>query len=225
MPVITPAYPSMCATHNFTRATQTVLHNEFSRGGQITDQIMLGKVPWKDLFVKHTFFTAGYKYYLAVISASTTKDAQLSWSGTVESKIRLLVAKLLDHPSIQLARPFNKGFNRVHRCRTDAEIDAVKGGSLDYYAKDVGTATSGHGLAAGAIVADNSKVDESKVAEDDSVTMVYTTTNYIGLELYEGKFVCDCLDHLSEPHYYTMIEKILALSPDSLFNLCVPPIC
>jgi poly(A) polymerase len=187
MPVITPAYPSMCATHNFTRATQTILANEFNRGGQITDQIMLGKVPWKELFVKHTFFTAGYKYYLAIISASTTKEAQLSWSGTVESKIRLLVGKLLDHSSIQLAHPFNKGFNRVHRCRTEAEIDAVKGGSLEYYAKDVGTATSGHGLAAGAVIAENPVDGESKVADDENVTMVYTTTNYIGLELYEGK--------------------------------------
>lgn len=188
MPVITPAYPSMCATHNFTRATQTILLNEFIRGGQIADQIMLGKVPWKDLFVKHTFFTSGYKYYLAVISASTTQEAQLQWSGLVESKVRLLVGKLLDHHSIQLAHPFNKGFNRVHRCRTEAEIEAVKTGSLEYYAKDVGTATSGHGLAAGAVVAENTVNGDSKVADDENNTMVYTTTNYIGLELFEGKF-------------------------------------
>lgn len=191
MPVITPAYPSMCATHNFNRATQTILQNEFKRGGQVTDQIMMNKLPWKDLFSKHTFFTSDYKYYLAVISASTTKEAQLSWSGTVESKLRLLVIKLLDHNSIDLARPFNKGFNRVHRCRSEAEIEAVKAGSLDYYAKDVGTATSGHGLAAGAMVTENTESVADggvKTADDDEgVTMVYTTTNYIGLQLYEGK--------------------------------------
>jgi poly(A) polymerase len=177
----------MCATHNFTRATQTILQNEFNRGGQITDQIMMGKAQWKDLFVKHTFFTSGYKYYLAVISASTTKEGQLQWSGAVESKVRLLVAKLLDHASIALARPFNKGFNRVHRCRTDAEIESVKAGSLDYYAKDVGTITTGHGLAAGATVTENGANGESNVTEEENVTMVYTTTNYIGLELHEGK--------------------------------------
>lgn len=187
MPVITPAYPSMCATHNFTRATQAVLKEELNLGGQITDQILAGKAQWKDLFVKHTFFTTGYKYYLAVISASTTKESQLSWSGAVESKVRFLVANLLDHPSIYLARPFNKGFNRVHRCRSEAEIEAVKNGSLEYYAKDVGTITTGHGLAAGATVTESETNGEVKVAEDDDITMVYTTTNYIGLKLRDGK--------------------------------------
>lgn len=151
---------------------------------------MIGKTPWKDLFTKHTFFTADHKYYLAVISASTTKDVQTRWGGLVESKVRLLVAKLLDNSSIELARPFNKGFNRVHRCRSEAEIDGVKGGSLDYYAKDVGTATSGHGLAAGGMVTENTESAADGIvtaAEDKDVTMVYTTTNYIGLELYEGK--------------------------------------
>src|ERR1700712_1057166 len=100
MPIITPAYPSMCTTHNFTRSTMSVIEREFKRGGAIADQIMMGKTQWRELFAKHTFFTQGYKYYLSVISASTSKEEQLLWSGFVESKVRLLVAKVEDHASI-----------------------------------------------------------------------------------------------------------------------------
>jgi poly(A) polymerase len=32
MPVITPAYPSMCSTHNITASTMTVIKNEMLRG-------------------------------------------------------------------------------------------------------------------------------------------------------------------------------------------------
>ena len=37
MPIITPAYPSMCATHNVTSSTQAIITGEFKRGvGWIT---------------------------------------------------------------------------------------------------------------------------------------------------------------------------------------------
>lgn len=32
MPVITPAYPSMCSTHNITASTMTIVKNEMLRG-------------------------------------------------------------------------------------------------------------------------------------------------------------------------------------------------
>jgi poly(A) polymerase len=62
MPVITPAYPSMCATFNITRSSMAIINRELKRALQISESIMVGKRPWSDLFVKHTFFTAGYKY-------------------------------------------------------------------------------------------------------------------------------------------------------------------
>lgn len=187
MPIITPAYPSMCTTHNFSKSTKEILHRELKRGGNITDQIMLGKAQWKELFAKHSFFTAGCKYYLAVISASTTKDALLIWSGFVESKVRLLVSKLEDHQSIALAYPFNKGFVRAHRCSTEEEVENVKGGSLKYHATDIATTTSGHGLALEPLGKDGALDGDKKVDQND-LTMVYTTTHYIGLELQEGKY-------------------------------------
>lgn len=177
----------MCTTHNVTRSTMQVINKELKRGGNITDQIMTGKAHWKDLFTKHTFFTAGYKYYLSVITASTTNDAHLLWSGFVESKVRILVGKLEEHDSVALAHPFNKGFTRVHRCRNEGEVEKAKGGSLEYQAKDIATATTGHGLAVAPSATADLVNGEQKTETDAKVTMVYTTTHYIGLELREGK--------------------------------------
>lgn len=188
MPIITPAYPSMCATHNITHSTKEIIQRELKRGGLLMDQIMAGKLPWKELFGKHTFFTQGYKYYLSVVSASTTKEAQMIWAGMVESKIRILVTSLEGHQTIALAHPFNKGFERAHRCRSDDEIEQAKGGSLEFRAKDIATATTGHGPVLESAVKDE-PTDVKVKTEDEELTMVYTTTHYIGLELKEGMSV------------------------------------
>lgn len=113
-----------------------VIQEELRKGAQITDEIMVGRRPWKDLFTKHTFFTSGFKYYLTVISSSRTKKAQNAWSGFIESRVRLLVNRLEMHPSIALARPFNKGYDRVHRCKNNAQVEeVVSAGSLAYLYK------------------------------------------------------------------------------------------
>lgn len=132
MPIITPAYPSMCATYNITKSAMTIIQQELQRASEITDSVLLSRRPWSDLFVKHTFFTEGYKYYISVITASKTKESHKVWSGYVESKVRVLVQGLEQHQSISLARPFNKGYDRQHRCQNDHEIALVQDGKLDY---------------------------------------------------------------------------------------------
>lgn len=110
-----------------------VIQQELEKGTQVTEEIMLGRRPWKDLFTKHTFFTSGFRYYLTVIASSRTRKAQNAWSGFVESRVRVLVNKLEMHPSIALARPFNKGYDRTHRCKDDAQLEeVVSAGSLAY---------------------------------------------------------------------------------------------
>lgn len=185
MPIITPAFPSMCATHNISRSTKHIILKELKRGGEISAEILAGKLQWKDLFEKHTFFTQGYKYYLSVISASTTKDAQMIWAGMVESKVRILVQQLETHESVEFAHPFNKGFERAHRCRSDSEIEKVKDGSLEFQAKDIATSTTGHGPVPEAVLKEEQAQDEMSAGDGD-VAMVYTTTHYVGLGLYEG---------------------------------------
>ncbi|KAG9236650.1 Poly(A) polymeras-like protein [Amylocarpus encephaloides] len=173
MPIITPAYPSMCATHNITRSTRTIIQRELQRGGDIMTNIMEGRTQWKELFVKNTFFVNGYKYYLSIIAASTTEEAQLIWSGFVESKVRLLMGFLEDHGSIAIAHPFNKGFERKHKCHSEEEVEKAKS-CLHHQVKDASTA--GESIQNG----------DEKPNGTENRTTVYTSTWYIGLELSEG---------------------------------------
>ncbi|OAQ68243.1 poly(A) polymerase [Pochonia chlamydosporia 170] len=182
MPVITPAYPSMCATFNISRSSMAIINRELRRGLEISESIMVGKQPWSDLFVKHTFFTSDYKYYISVISASKSKEAHNVWSGYVESKVRMLVQKLEQHPSIALAHAFNKGYERRHLCRDDSEIAQVQDGSLDFLIKggqDALPSTSPEHD-------ESEQNDTNNNSEATGPTEVFTTTHYIGLELEEA---------------------------------------
>lgn len=182
MPIITPAYPSMCATFNITRSSMTIIKAELQRGLEITEKIMVNKLPWSDLFVKHNFFTQDYKYYISVTASAKTKEAQTIWSGYIESKVRMLVQKLEQHPSIQLARPFNKGYSRKHHCKTDEEIEKVQEGSLAFVvADDAANGDSGQPNADGEAAGDSKAKTDGQAPTD-----VYTTTHYIGLELEQG---------------------------------------
>ena len=133
MPIITPAYPSMCATYNISKSGKTVITRELERGSQITKDIFLGKAKWSDLFQKHTFFTKDHKYYLSVIASSTSEEYVKAFGGLVESKVRILVMQLeLLSDQISLARPYAKGFARTHRCEDDAQRQEVRKGSMKY---------------------------------------------------------------------------------------------
>lgn len=130
MPIITPAYPSMCATHNVTESTRTIMMNEFKLGVDVVEKVMIGNGQWKDLFTKVKFFHA-YKHYLQITSSSESAESQLVWSGLVEAKLRQLVLKLEVVDMINLAHPYVKGIDKVHYCLSPAETEVVtKGGDL-----------------------------------------------------------------------------------------------
>jgi poly(A) polymerase len=192
MPIITPAYPSMCATHNITMSTKEIISNEMKRAAEIVDSIMIGQFQWKDLFSKHAFFTSGYKYYLSIVAASRSRETQLIWSGLVESKIRLLVSSLEQVEAIHLAHPFNKGFDRVHHCRTEDEVEKIINGDLQFQAKDVKTEktdlTSVPKSNSTGGVAENVENPNggAKAEEKADENTIYTTTYYIGIELEQG---------------------------------------
>lgn len=110
MPVITPAYPSMCATHNITASSQKVIQTELERGSEIMDQVRRGTKDWSDLFARHEFFH-DHKFYLCVVASSvSTPEEHLKWCGFVESRLRHLVLKLEVTDGVQLARPYVKDF-------------------------------------------------------------------------------------------------------------------
>jgi poly(A) polymerase len=150
---------------------------ELERGKHLAGLIYAGKKSWLDLFERHTFFTKDYKYYLSVISASTTKEEQNMWSGWVQSRLRLLVKGIDESDSgVEVAHPYYKAVERFHRCKTEAEKDRVLSGSMDFVATEESKA------------ADNG--EEAKPANgegtDGEVITIYTTTHYIGLQLREG---------------------------------------
>lgn len=177
MPIITPAYPSMCATHNVTQSTQMVMTQEFQRGSEIVDRIFLGKATWKELFEKHDFFHR-YKYYLQVIASSGSADLQLKWEGTVESKLRQLIMKLELVPSLLIAHPFVDGFNHECVCYTDEEVRQVATGEMppDVAARSKLQDLPPEGEAA--------KVKDQEAQDKASGRRtVYTTTFYIGLKV------------------------------------------
>ncbi|KAF2757026.1 Poly(A) polymerase papa [Pseudovirgaria hyperparasitica] len=194
MPVITPAFPSMCATHNITPSTQKIILRELSRASDITNEIFMGRKAWKDLFRRHTFFTEGYKYYLSIVAASRTKDAQSIWSGLVQSRLRRLVTGIeVSDASVELAHPFNKGFERVHQCKTDEEVEMTLQGSLKFQVKEVKTETTEDTKdIKQAVVAEGStenvEMPNKTLGEvnSDGVRTIYSTTFYVGIELEEG---------------------------------------
>lgn len=78
MPIITPAYPSMCSTHNITFSTQAVMTKEFKRAADIVDRIVVKSADWTELFEGHDFFSR-YKYYLQITASSVDPEVQLKW--------------------------------------------------------------------------------------------------------------------------------------------------
>ncbi|KAF9354454.1 polynucleotide adenylyltransferase [Mortierella sp. AD094] len=127
MPIITPAYPSMCSTHNVTDSTKAVMLSEFKDAAELVNRIMVERVPWSCLFAKDDFFSR-YRHYLQVIASSDSEERHLRWSGFVESRIRHLVTKLERVENLVLAHPYVKGFSKVISYKTAAEKeDAAHG--------------------------------------------------------------------------------------------------
>ncbi|PKS12911.1 hypothetical protein jhhlp_000251 [Lomentospora prolificans] len=193
MPIITPAYPSMNAAYNINRSSMSIIQRELHRANTITDEIVAGQKPWSELFEKHSFFTADYKYYLAVISSGITKDAHKKWSGFVESKVRMLVLALDKHDTIGLAQAFVKGYDRVHKCKADSEIQKVQQGDLGFVVKeedvpkDEPAKTEGNGDAAAGTDGVKQEEGANGVKAENEDLYVYTTTHYIGLTLRSGQ--------------------------------------
>ncbi|KAH3678221.1 hypothetical protein WICMUC_001650 [Wickerhamomyces mucosus] len=126
MPVITPAYPSMCATHNITQSTQKVIMSELHRGLEIMNDINKNNKTWNEFFIKHDFFHK-YKFYLTIIGITRGDDEQhLKWSGLIESKLRLLVQKLENFSGINLAHPYVKDFQKTYLYKTDEERNEIE---------------------------------------------------------------------------------------------------
>lgn len=140
---------------------------EFERADGIVRDVYAGKKSWAALFQRHSFFTKDHKYYLSIIAASRSKAADLTFSGLVQSKVRLLVQGIDEgQTGIDLARPYTEGFERIHRCKNEDQVTEVTKGNLDY-------------------MIPASEAPDPDTTEDHIIT---TTTFYIGLRLPQGMF-------------------------------------
>jgi poly(A) polymerase len=109
MPIITPAYPCMNSTYNVSKTTLRVMKDEFERGFEFAKEAELGKGLWEDIFDETDFFVR-YGHYLEVEVSADNHEDHLKWSAFVESKIRLLVAKL-EYADVSMnIHPFPKSF-------------------------------------------------------------------------------------------------------------------
>ncbi|KAF1947440.1 Poly(A) polymerase [Clathrospora elynae] len=169
MPIITPAFPSMCATHTVMPSTLRIMKEEFGRADKILQHVFAGTKKWDALFERHSFFTKDHKYYLSVVAASRTKEANSTFSGLVQSKIRHIVKGIDDgQTGVDIARPYIDYFERYHRCKDEDQIFQVCQGKLDHM-----------------IPASELPAEGTAPANGDSHIM-YTTTFYIGLTLPLG---------------------------------------
>jgi poly(A) polymerase len=174
MPIITPAFPSMCSTHTVMHSTLNIMKEEFERADDILngpDGLLTGKKTWADLFARHTFFTKDHKYYLSVVASSRSEEAHSTFSGLVQSKFRLLCKGIEEGQcGIEVARPFMKGTDRVHQCENEDEVVRVTQGATDYQIPA-------------------SKVSSIVADGDNAKHIIYTTTFYIGLTLKAGMLI------------------------------------
>ncbi|OMJ17859.1 Poly(A) polymerase pla1 [Smittium culicis] len=138
MPIITPAYPSMCATHNVSQSTLTIITAEFKRGADILDKITSNECEWSELFIEPDFFTR-YKFFFQVIASSDNQATQIGTKGLIESRLRHLVNKLENSDNIILAHPNPDSFEKSFSCINQEYAENIKNGffpEFKYYNND-----------------------------------------------------------------------------------------
>ncbi|KAJ2634868.1 polynucleotide adenylyltransferase [Coemansia sp. RSA 1286] len=129
MPIITPAYPSMCATHNVSLSTRQIMGSELMRGLSIVERIMKGEAKWTDLFAKDEFFRR-YKFYMQVNVTSTDEEASHGLHGFLESRIRQYLVGLENVEHILFVHPYIKSYDHTFVCNTDQEIQDIRNGNI-----------------------------------------------------------------------------------------------
>ncbi|PVU85428.1 hypothetical protein BB559_003529 [Furculomyces boomerangus] len=174
MPIITPAYPSMCATHNVSQSTLTIMTAEFKRGVEILDKIIDNQCEWKELFAKYNFFSR-YKHYLHVVVSTNDPESQLKVHGFVESKLRHLVMKLENVEHVVLAHPFVGSLDQTFMCENEDVATKIKTGHFPnkMFSEESIRVSSGSLL-------DNSEESLDEKFGDDQIG-VYTSSFFVGL--------------------------------------------
>lgn len=169
----------MCATHNVSHSTQTIMTQAFKEGGEMCKLISEGKAQWVDLFSKGNFFVR-YKFYLMITASSNSADTQLKWEGTVESKLRQLVMRLETVPEVDIAHPYVKGFEKAYKTVNDEERDQIARGivspAVEERSKETPPVTDGK-------TPEEDTEATKKQDEAEGTQTIWTTNFFIGLAI------------------------------------------
>ncbi|KAJ3229317.1 polynucleotide adenylyltransferase [Chytriomyces hyalinus] len=113
MPVITPAYPSVCCTHTVTCSARAIYMDEFRRASELSRKILKrkGGKSWGDVIEPSDFFEK-YRHYLQITATGSSDGDLFIWSGFVESRLRSLVLRLEAHENLLIAHPCIKTFSQ-----------------------------------------------------------------------------------------------------------------
>ena len=63
-----------------------VMTEEFKKGADIVDKVIVGTAQWSELFAKHEFFHK-YRYYLQVIASTGSAALQIKWYACAPSNL------------------------------------------------------------------------------------------------------------------------------------------
>ncbi|KAI8085123.1 polymerase [Halteromyces radiatus] len=121
MPIITPSFPSMCASHNVTQSTMKIIIGEMKLAADIVDKVMIGSTSWDQLFTENVFFRR-YGHYIQVVVSSDIHESLIQGAGLVESRLRQLLTKLESSPYIALVHPFIDGIEDKRRCTNRKDV-------------------------------------------------------------------------------------------------------
>ncbi|KAJ1859841.1 polynucleotide adenylyltransferase [Coemansia sp. RSA 2703] len=184
MPIITPAYPSMCATHNVSLSTRRIIGSELKRGVDIVDRIMKGEAQWTELFAKDDFFR-NYKFYLQINVTSTDEDAFHGLCGFLESRLRVYLTSLEEVNLVVLVHPYIKNYEHNFVCTTDQEIKDIRNGTTS-------TQPNTPAATAAAVEKPNAETegaednnDAEKIESTPEKKQIFTSSFYMALQLKE----------------------------------------
>lgn len=137
MPVITPSYPSMCATHNIFNSTMKRYKDELERGYSLLNQKY---VNWNEFFRQTDFFQKHRSFLVCfVINKGTNREngekysEKLAhfkmWQGHINSKLRFLCTKLEMIEQCEAAPPFPQSFDLssfINKFTIDTDLKDLK---------------------------------------------------------------------------------------------------
>ncbi|KAJ2706280.1 polynucleotide adenylyltransferase [Coemansia spiralis] len=207
MPIITPAYPSMCATHTVSRSTKQLMELEITQGLGVVDRIIRREATWDALFERDNFFRR-YKFYLQVNVASTDAEAHNLMHGFLESRLRQYVLRLEPTGMFFLIHPYMNSIDHEYACATEEDVQRVREG----LAPEDKPATSNKDGDEDGDEATNEAANGETASSDNSTKNVSLTAFYLGLLLSDrdrGASGKRCID-LSHP-----TQGFIALVKDS----------